>query len=270
MKLLHPSLLAVASLASVTTAADTISVLGAGVFTIKDGRTPCSGSNTDIIGACPESQNGLQFGSCCVEIPGRSSVVMGCAPLQSAADSCANVAARLNAQKAAQPTDAPATTAKNPSVTLESSLLTTLSPSTKTDAPTQNTAPTLPASLVIETTSAAPVAATTTTAAPKAADEIALQQSPMSDAADSSTALSDTTFSNANSILVGASIIGVAVAVIGGVLFVRKNKDRSSNVAASPSTPPQPASMAAVAAFPQETPYNDDDFLTPKDDLVCL
>ncbi|ETW00603.1 hypothetical protein H310_07175 [Aphanomyces invadans] len=261
MKCLQPVSIVVAALASVASA-DTISVLGAGVFTVASG-TPCSGSNVNVAGACPGAQPGLPFGSCCVSIPNRATVVMGCAPLQSTVDSCASVAARLSGKSNAS---TQVTTTNTP---MEKPAESTTSPS---DIPIVNPSTLLPTPLIDQAAGGGftpkPTALTPTT------DPIAMTDSPkvvMSDAGNPSKAtLQDTTISNTNSILVVASIVGVVIAIIGGVFFVRKNyADRNLNQDKSPNTPVHPASMGG-GAYAQTTPYDEGDFLTPKEDMVCL
>ncbi|KAF0687240.1 Aste57867_21002 [Aphanomyces stellatus] len=268
-----------ASVASFATA-QTVSVINGGAkpFAVPVGVAPCSGASYGLlgVGTCPGPQAGLEFGACCVRIPDRPTLVMGCAARRSATDSCADLDKSLNngALVPSSSTASPATTLSatpivTPAVTesLAPVSTTTAAPVT-TDAPITTDAPaTTIAAPTTDATTTTPVPTTTSTPTPTPVSSVQVQS--MSDAgAAASPTLQENTTSKANSILIGASIIGVAAAVIGGVLFVRKQKP--SDAGTTPSTPPQPASILGAVDFSEETPCEGEDFLTPKEDLVCL
>ncbi|CAK4084065.1 unnamed protein product [Aphanomyces euteiches] len=314
----------VASLATIAEA-EKISVLGAGVFDATAyGRNACSGSDPTILGTCPGVQPGLSYGSCCVSIPHRVTVVMGCAPLISASDSCDQVAARLAADSTPQltprptsptPTVTPLPTTSVPSTTAEEPISTdapeeatsdredsesdsdsTLSnsaangavatniPATtpadattavpaptgsddNTDPPvtTQDAATTAVPTSSIAPTSIAPTTSTPSNSTPSATVNILSQK--MSDAESPGGTSADNSSKPGVTAISGILIAVAGVVIVAGAILVRKPKQAAEPL----STPAQPASMMAGAPYSEETPCNDEeDLLTPKEDLVCL
>ncbi|OQS02811.1 hypothetical protein THRCLA_04858 [Thraustotheca clavata] len=277
-----------AGLFAAATASD-VSVNGINHIFHVFGGSSCSGSDPSQVGMCPGPQEFLTYGSCCVQLPNRASVVMGCMPLRSATDTCSALAASLG-QNFPYP-DAPATTTSSPSTTTSTSApATTSNNAAATNAPATNS-PATDAPANNSPATNAPATATTlndspATASPQDAGSLAnalpevttdvpivngthLQgQQAMTDgsSANNQSGANAGATSTVTTMAVAVGCCAAALAIVGGVLIARK-KNQAAEAAASPNTPPQPLSLPAE--YGEESPI-DEDNLTPLSAVVCM
>ncbi|EQC42540.1 hypothetical protein SDRG_00271 [Saprolegnia diclina VS20] len=269
--------LAFLALAALAAASDvTVSVNGVDrVFTVH-GTSPCSGSDPTRVGMCPGPQEFLHYGSCCVQLPERTTVVMGCMPLRSPVDTCDALAASLGHPSVPSTpsevlTAAPAT--QNAITTSAPTDVATSAPSDATTPAPKDAATPAPK----DAATPAPTDATTpapSDATPEPTTDAALplngtrvQSQAMTDNSKAgATNANDGAASTTATMALAVGCCAAALAVVGGVLVARK-KNESAAMAASPNTPPQP--MSLPVGYGDESPI-DEDSLTPLSAVVCM
>ncbi|OQR94456.1 hypothetical protein ACHHYP_01291 [Achlya hypogyna] len=274
--------LVLAAATAVASASDvTVSVMGVDRIFSVFGGSPCSGSDPSRLGMCPGPQEYLHFGSCCVQLPGRDAVVMGCMPLRSSVDTCDALAASLG-HTATSTTSAPVVTTSDPLPSTPSSDATTVAPvvplpdvapgqtttSAPSDATTSSPSDTATTGAPATTTPTDASTPESTTSEPLIINgtQVQSQQSMTDNSAAGTKSATAGATSTVSTLLLVVGCCAAALAVVGGVLFARK-KNETAAAGASPSTPPQPLSLPV--GYAEESPI-DEDSLTPLSAVVCM
>jgi hypothetical protein len=228
-----------------------------GSFNMSSSQLICSGRNASVVGECPGPQSLLPYGSCCVQLPNRNELVMGCVPRISEKDTCSTqtnsvISSSSKNESLAEPTtDNSLRRGGDPfSPNVVSNQSTHIDNLKNQGSSNSGNTSSITADLRTESPTASPTQ--------KMIDQVVRNVDTYADAKSAETG--NSTFTTL--LFVSIGVVAV-IAIIGGVLVIRK-KIRSSEKCSSPAMTDN--------RFTRENGYglSDTNISTPKEDVVCL